>query len=96
MVSVDEERRRLRLSFAPKTAADAAAAAGADPMGGLQPGAIVEGRVHSITTKEVRSILGKSCLFKGGLLSMYMRCNHTLNLQPILRYHRPQIKDQIS
>jgi ribosomal protein S1 len=59
VVTVDEERRRLRLSFAPKTAADAAAAAGADPMGGLQPGSIVEGRVRSITTKEVRPILGK-------------------------------------
>ena len=54
MVSVDEERQRLRLSLAPKTAADAAAVAGADPMAGLQPGAIVDGRVRSITTKEVR------------------------------------------
>ena len=54
VVSVDEERQRLRLSLAPKTAADAAAAAGADPMAGLLPGAIVEGRVRSITTKEVR------------------------------------------
>lgn len=53
VVSVDEERQRLRLSFAPKTAADAAVAAGADSMGGLQPGAIVEGRVRSVTTKEV-------------------------------------------
>ncbi|BDA47226.1 probable protein RRP5 homolog [Coccomyxa sp. Obi] len=53
VVSVDEERQRLRLSFAPKTAADAAVAAGADPLAGLQPGVIVEGRVRSITTKEV-------------------------------------------
>lgn len=53
VVSADEERQRLRLSFAPKTAADAAVAAGADPMAGLQPSAIVEGRVRSITTKEV-------------------------------------------
>lgn len=55
VIAADEERRRLRLSFAPKTAADAAAAAanGGDPLGGLHPGDLVHGSVRSITTKEV-------------------------------------------
>jgi hypothetical protein len=49
---VDPVAKRLRLSLATKSA-DHGAAAGLDPLGGLQPGDLVEGRVRSITTKEV-------------------------------------------
>ena len=57
VISIDQEARRLRLSLAPKTGNAAAAGAGGDPAGGLQPGDLVEGVVSSITSKEVRHSL---------------------------------------
>ena len=55
MLTADPEARRLRLSLVPGAAAsagDGAGGPGADPMGGLQPGDVVEGVVRSVTTAQ--------------------------------------------
>lgn len=59
MLTADPEARRLRLSLVPGAAAapagDGAGGPGADLMGGLHPGDVVEGVVRSATTaQEVR------------------------------------------
>jgi hypothetical protein len=54
VLTVDAAGKRLRLSLAPKSAASSdAGGAGADALGGLQPGDIVEGAVRSVTLREV-------------------------------------------
>lgn len=68
MLTADAETRRLRLSLVPGAAArvgDGAAGsvAGGDPLGGLQPGDVVEGVVRSVTTtQEVHRRLLAMCL----------------------------------
>ena len=63
VLTADAAARKLRLSLAPKSGAEGGSgAAGADALGGLQPGDIVEGTVRSIAMQEVRLHLLPSTL----------------------------------
>lgn len=71
VLSLDTSPQRLRLSLAPKSAATEGAVAGADTLGGLTPGDVVEGAVRSITMSEVRT--GCPCRFRtSGMLKRHV------------------------